>query len=84
MSLHVKLWNLVGGTVAISVNDENVLFTELPPGGLQTTLDLGGISVGTKALMTLMILWWHRVKTKAESGTTPMSASSMAASLTFR
>ena len=58
MSLHVKLWNLVGGTVAISVNDENVLFTELPPGGLQTTLDLGehqrmilgSISVGTKVL----------------------------------
>ena len=35
-------------------------------------------------VMTLMILRWRRVKTKAESGTTPMSASSMAASLTFR
>jgi hypothetical protein len=33
--------------VAISVNDENVLFTDLPPGGLDTSLDLGTFSAGT-------------------------------------
>jgi MoaA/NifB/PqqE/SkfB family radical SAM enzyme len=51
MSLLVKLWNLVGGTVAISVNDENVLFTDLPPGGLETSLDLGTFSAETSLVI---------------------------------
>ena len=47
MSLLVKLWNLVHATVAISVNDENVLFTDLPLGGMETSIDLGTINAGT-------------------------------------
>lgn len=47
MSLLVKFWNLVDATVAISVNDENVLFTDLPHGGLETSIDLGTFSAGT-------------------------------------
>jgi MoaA/NifB/PqqE/SkfB family radical SAM enzyme len=47
MSLLVKFWNLVDATVAISVNDETVLFTDLPHGGLETSIDLGTLSAGT-------------------------------------
>jgi MoaA/NifB/PqqE/SkfB family radical SAM enzyme len=51
MSLLVKCWNLVDATVAISVNDETVLFTDLPPGGLETSLDLGTFSAGTSLVI---------------------------------
>jgi hypothetical protein len=51
MSLLVKIWNLADATVAISVNDDNVLFTDLPPGGLETSLNLGTFSAGTNLVI---------------------------------
>jgi hypothetical protein len=51
MSLLVKLWNLADATVAISVNDKNVLFTELPPSGLETSIDLGTVKAGTNLVI---------------------------------
>jgi hypothetical protein len=51
LSLLVKLWEFAAGTVAISVNDKLVLFTDLPAGGLETSLDLGAFSAGTNLVI---------------------------------
>jgi MoaA/NifB/PqqE/SkfB family radical SAM enzyme len=53
MSLSVKFWNLVDATVSVSVNDVNVLFTDLPPGGLETSIDLGTVGTGTDLVIRL-------------------------------
>jgi hypothetical protein len=47
----VKLWNLVDAAVAISVNDMNVLFTDLPVGGLDSDIDIGTFREGSDVVI---------------------------------